>query len=98
MEMFRCFRISSIVWMAFSFTIGGNAFCTAQVESASVTLLPTRHVSLKSCGWEPEHLVVHHTGYISLNLEFDRQGNLWSGFDVKSEQLVTRSLACRTSR
>lgn len=90
MKMSRSF-CSYVAWMALAFAIGVNGISGAFSENAPAQLSPTRSVSLKSCGWEPESRPVHQTGYVSLNIEFDHHGNLWSGYTKKLIQLIPRS-------
>ena len=91
MEMTHCFRISLAVIMACAFAVGANGAPDTPSANTPVQLSPTRSLSLKVCGWEPEQFVVHHTGYISLNLAFDHQGNLWAGYTTKTLQVVPRT-------
>jgi hypothetical protein len=87
----RCFYIRGSVCAALVFVA---AICTAgsaKTEDAPALLLSTRSIYLKTCGWEPEQLVVHHTGYVPLKLAFDHQGNLWSGYTTKMLQVVPRT-------
>jgi hypothetical protein len=66
----------------------------AQSKNASALLLPTRSLSLKTCGWEPtphEHFGILPTGYVPSSLAFDHQGNLWTGYITKLPKLVPRT-------
>jgi hypothetical protein len=90
-EMLHCFRTSGVAVMLFAFAMGANGASDTRSANAPVQLSPTRSLSLKACGWEPEQLVVHHTGYVPLKLAFDHQGNLWSGYTTKMQQLVPRT-------
>jgi hypothetical protein len=91
MAALRCFRTSGVLGMAFVFALSAHAASDPQSASTAVQLSPTRSLSLKACGWEPEPLVVHHTGYIPVKLAFDHRGNLWTGYTKKSQQVVPRS-------
>lgn len=92
METIRCSRISGIAGIAFLLAVGiVNAVSESQPETASAALLPTRSISLKTCGWEPEHPVINHTGYVPLSLAFDHQENLWTGYTTKLFKLVPRA-------
>jgi len=101
MATIRCSRISGVAWITVAFVIGiVNAVSEAQTKNAPALLLPTRSISLKTCGWELEHqLFVHSTGYVPLSLAFDHQGNLWTGyttnysnwFRVQSQSLVSNT-------
>ncbi len=91
MAALRCFRTSGVLGMAFVFALSAHAASDPQSASTAVQLSPTRSLSLKTCGWEPEPLVVHHTGYIPVKLAFDHRGNLWTGYTKKSQQVVPRS-------
>jgi hypothetical protein len=77
--------------MTFVFAMSAGATSKSSAPDAAVQLSPSRSVSLKTCGWEPEPLVVHHTGYVPLKLAFDHRGNLWTGYTKKSQQVVPRS-------
>ena len=76
--------------MAFVFAVSANAASDSR-SNAAVQLSPTRSVSLRACGWEPESSVVHHTGYVPSKIAFDHRGNLWSGYTKKMQQVVPRS-------
>ena len=89
--MSHCFRTSGVLGMAFVFAMSAHAASDPQPASTGVQLSPTRSLSLKACGWEPEPLVVHHTGYVPLKLAFDHRGNLWTGYTKKLQQVVPRS-------
>jgi hypothetical protein len=60
-------------------------------NSNFVLLRPTRSISLKACGWEPERFIGHHTGFVPLRIAFDHQGNLWTGYSKKLIELTPRS-------
>ena len=87
----RCFLTSWVFGMTFVFAMSVGAASKSSAPDAAVQLSPSRSVSLKACGWEPESLVVQHTGYVPLKLAFDHRGNLWSGYTKKSQQVVPRS-------
>jgi hypothetical protein len=87
----RCFRTSGVFGMSFVFAMSTGAASKSSAPDPAVRLSPSRSVSLKACGWEPEPLVVHHTGYVPLKLAFDHRGNLWTGYTKKSQQVVPRS-------
>ena len=93
MATIRCSRISGVAWITVAFVIGiVNAVSEAQTKNAPALLLPTRSISLKTCGWELEHqLFVHSTGYVPLSLAFNHQGNLWTGYTTKLFKLVPRA-------
>jgi hypothetical protein len=66
----------------------------AQSRNTPAQLLPTRSISLKTCGWEPtrhDPLGMNPTGYVPLIIAFDHQGNLWTGYTTKSSKLVPRT-------
>jgi hypothetical protein len=73
--------------MAIAFAAGANA----QSANTAGQLSPTRSLSLKTCGWEPEPVIVHHSGYVPSRIAFDHQGNFWTGYIKKTQQLVPRS-------
>ena len=89
--MLRRFCTSGALGMAFVFAMGANAASDLLSGNAVVQLSPTRSVLLKACVWEPEPLVVHHTGYVPSKLAFDHRGSLWSGYTKKMQQVVPRS-------
>jgi hypothetical protein len=60
-------------------------------HAQSFQLSPTRSISLKTCGWVPEHQVIGSTGYVPLSLAFDHQGRLWTGYTSKVFKLVPRA-------
>lgn len=87
MVALRCFRTRGVMIMAIAFAVGANA----QSANNASQLSPARSLSLKTCGWEPEPVVVHHSGYVPSTVAFDHQGNFWTGYTKKTQQLASRS-------
>jgi hypothetical protein len=77
---------------ALAFVLGvANAVAETPSGDSRAPLLPTRTISLKTCGWEPEPHGGLPTGYVPLALAFDHHGNLWTGYIAKLAKLVPRA-------
>jgi hypothetical protein len=83
--LIRC--ASAVIFVVVAF----RGVSASQTNSSLAPLHPTRSISLKACGWEPEPSIVHHTGFVPLRIAFDHQGNLWTGYSKKLIELTPRS-------